>query len=406
MKETLEIWWRELRYMLTDEGMLLFLVLLPLAYPIAYSWIYNNEVVREVPVVVVDRSHSAASRLFASRFDASPNVRVAFRAADFDEAERIIAAGKAYGTLYFPADFGRRLARGEQATVGVYCDMQLMLAYKNIYQTATAVAQSPTAHPEGGVGLSPWAGSPRSGGGVAITSDDVPLFNTTMGYGNFIIPGVLVLILQQTMLLAMGLANGTRRESPHAPTSGAFRLVTGRAGAYVLLYCVLAAYMLLVVPHIFGFASLVRGADLALLALPYILACTFFAMTVMSMVRRREDVLLLVVFTSVPLLFLAGVSWPLSNIPKVWQWVAMLFPSTYGIRGFIAQSTMGASLTDTMPQVTALWIQAVVYFVTSNALYLIHNNAIRSDFNRHPRGDESPRESAPGDTAQHQESVS
>ena len=50
--------------MLMDEGMLLFVTLLPLVYPVIYSWIYNNEVVREVPVVVVDKCRTVSSRNF------------------------------------------------------------------------------------------------------------------------------------------------------------------------------------------------------------------------------------------------------------------------------------------------------------------------------------------------------
>ena len=51
----------ELKAIAKDEGVLLFFILLPIAYPLLYSWIYNNEVVREVPVAIVDDSHSALS---------------------------------------------------------------------------------------------------------------------------------------------------------------------------------------------------------------------------------------------------------------------------------------------------------------------------------------------------------
>jgi ABC-2 type transport system permease protein len=81
------------------------------------------------------------------------------------------------------------------------------------------------------------------------------------------------------------------------------------------------------------------------------------------LVRYRENVMLLVVFTSVPLLFLSGISWPQSAMPGAWQGVAMLFPSTFGVRGFVRMNTMGATLNDIQPEYIALWIQAFVYFV-------------------------------------------
>ena len=136
MRDILDIWLGEIRHILHDEGLMLFLIVLPLAYPIAYSWIYTNEVVREVPVVVVDRSKSHDSREFIRMYDASPNTHVAYHADNLDEARNIIGQQKAYGALYFPEDYSRRINRNEQATVGLYCDMSMMLVYKNVYQTA------------------------------------------------------------------------------------------------------------------------------------------------------------------------------------------------------------------------------------------------------------------------------
>ena len=44
------IWRDEMQQVFKDEGVLIFFFLVPLAYPLLYSWVYNNEVVREVPV--------------------------------------------------------------------------------------------------------------------------------------------------------------------------------------------------------------------------------------------------------------------------------------------------------------------------------------------------------------------
>ena len=89
------IWLEEMKTVVKDEGVLIFFILMPLGYPLLYSWIYNNEVVREVPVVVVDDSHSALSREFTRKYDASPDVSVAFRSKNMAEAQSIIGHGKA-----------------------------------------------------------------------------------------------------------------------------------------------------------------------------------------------------------------------------------------------------------------------------------------------------------------------
>ena len=337
---------------------MLFFLFLPIGYPLIYSWIYNNEVAREVPVVLIDNSHSAKSREFAKKYDASPDVCIAYRSGNMSEAKSLIGRGKAYGIVYIPHDFDKDLGRHTQAHISVYCDMSYMLAYKAIFQTATAVSSA-----MGSSDFSP------------LLFEEVPIFNVTGGYGNFIIPGVVILIIQQALLLGVGMIAGTRREKLHygrALLRDQEWKITGMLGhslAYLMLFSVMLAWITLIVPRIFGFVSLVHGPTLFHFFVPYLLACVFFAITVSSFVRYRESVMLIVVFTSLPMLFLCGLSWPLSNIPSFLQGVSYVFPSTFGVRGFIRMSSMGAEFADVQREYLGLWIQTVIYFLISCTIY-------------------------------------
>ena len=361
----------EARAIIRDEGVLLFVVALPLFYPILYSWIYNNEVTHEVPVAVVDASHSSTSREFVRRYDASPDVRVAYFCNSLDEARRLVASQEVNGIVYLPEDMDTRLNRMQPATVSIYCDMSLMLAYKAIYSTATSVAGIMNSRIQ--IRLSGNATDREDQISTQpLKYEEVPMFNPTGGYGNFILPGVLALILQQTLLLGIGMLYATRNErrQPFAPACGTavghafgwFRLMTGRTLCFLLLYSMLTAYVLLAIPKMFSFVQLLHPGDLVAFVLPYLLACMFMSMSLGAVLRQREDVMLVVVFTSVPLLFMSGVSWPQSNIPAFWLAAACLFPSTFGIQGFVKLNTMGAVITDIAPECKALWIQAGVYF--------------------------------------------
>lgn len=363
----------ELKAIAKDEGVLLFFIILPIAYPLIYSWIYNNEVVREVPVVLVDDSHSAQSREFARKLDASPDVSIALRTGTVNEARDLIGHGKAYGILYFPRDFATNIGRMEQSHVTIYCDMSYMLTYKAILQSTTAVAMEMGTE----VQKQLLGNHTKREDEIAtrpLDFDEVPIFNTTAGYGNFILPGVLVLIIQQAMLLGVGMIAGTRREERLAnpyPTSlhgwhswlTAIQTLAGQSTTYLLIFSVMLAWVSLAVPHIFGFVSMVHAWDLLLFFTPYLLACVFFAITFSALVRYRESVMLIVVFMSVPLLFMSGVSWPQSNIPGVWQGVSCLFPSTFCIRGFVCMSSMGALLGDVQSEYHSMWLQVAVYGV-------------------------------------------
>lgn len=365
-----------MRSVITDEGALIFFILVPLFYPLLYSWAYNNEVARDVPVAVVDFSNSHTSRQFIRQCDASPDVKVAYRCTSLDEARQLVGHQVVRGILYFPADFEENLGRMQQSKVSVYCDMSMMLAYKAIYATTMAVSQEMNA----GIQVS-LSGNYTDREDAILTRpldfEEVQMFNTTGGYGNFILPGVLVLILQQTLLLGIGLCAGTARENNRykdlVPVSrhynGIFRIVFGKSLCYLMIYSVMAAYITLLVPRFFGFISIPQASDLFALMLPYLLSCIFFGMFISCVVRYRENVILLVVFTSLPFLFLAGLSWPESSIPAAWRGIAHLLPSTFGIRGFVRISSMGATLDDVSYEYMWLWIQVVVYFFAACAVY-------------------------------------
>ncbi len=376
LDDTAYIWRQEVKQVVRDEGVLIFFILVPLVYPLLYSWVYNNEVVREVPVAVVDMSHSQLSREFIRQCDAAPDVRVAFYANDLDDAQSLVSRQLVKGVYLIPSDFATNLSRLKQGVVSVYCDMSLMLTYKAIYQTAMAVSQK--MGNEIKIKLSGNYTSREDAITVQpLAYDDVTMFNPGGGYGSAILPAVLMLILQQTLVLGIGLAAGTARERNrygdlipiHPSYSGIYRIVGGKTLCYLMIYAVMGAYLSMVVPRLFSFPCLAHWQDLLLLMLPYILACIFFGMTVSCLVRYRENVMLLMVFISVPLLFLTGVSWPQSNIPGAWQGVSWLFPSTFGARAYIRVNSMGASLNDVLPELRYLWIQVAAYFGVACLVY-------------------------------------
>ena len=370
------VWRFEMKQVIRDEGVLMFCLVVPLAYPLIYSWIYNNETVREVPVVVVDLSHSQESRKFIRMCDASPDVHVTSYAVDLDDARSLVSRQEVKGIYLIPADFGTNLNRMQQGTVSVYCDMALMLTYKAIYQTAMAVASEMGAEIQ-----TKLAGNYTNREDLITTSPlevkDVPMFNPQGGYGTSVLPAVLMLIIQQTLALGIGLAAGTARERNrysdlvpiHKCYGGVGRIISGKALCYLMVYAVMSTYLTMVVPRWFHFLQLAAWQDLLALLVPYLLACVFFGMTVSCLVHYRENVILLMVFVSVPLLFMSGVSWPQSAIPGYWQGVSWLFPSTFGIRAYVRMNSMGATLGDVMFEIRCLWLQAAFYFGTACLVY-------------------------------------
>ena len=370
------VWRFELRQVLRDEGVLLFCIVVPLIYPLLYSWVYNNENIREVPVVVVDQSHSALSRQFIRMCDASSEVHVVSYAVDLDDAQSRVSRQIVKGIYLIPEDFATRVNRMQQATVSVYCDMALMLTYKAIYQTAMAVSQQMGAEIQ-----TKLSGNYTAREDLITTSpldvEEVAMFNPQAGYGTAVLPAVLMLIIQQTLALGIGLAAGTARERNrygdlvpiHPSYGGIGRIISGKTLCYLMVYAIMTVYLTIAVPKMFHFIHIATWQDLSLLLIPYLLACVFFGMTVSCLVRFRENVILLVVFVSLPLLFLTGVSWPQTSIPGYLQGVSWLFPSTFGVRAYLRLNSMGASVADVSSELRCLWIQVAAYLGTTCLVY-------------------------------------
>lgn len=377
LQDACYIWRKEMMQVVKDEGVLIFFIFVPLVYPLLYSWIYNNEVVREVPVCVVDQSHSHLSREFIRMCDASPDVHVKYYAQDLDEAKSLVSRQLVKGIYLIPSSFAEDVYGLKRGVVSVYCDMSLMLTYKAIFQTAQMVTM------EMGNELKTMLGGHYTAREEAIATrpldyEDVPIFSPSGGYGSSILPAVLMLILQQTLVLGIGLSAGTARdENPYRsliPVGDSryehtFPIVLGKSMCYLMVFMVMGAWLSIAVPRLFHFPQLATAGSLLCLMVPYILACTFFGMMVSCTVKYRENVMLIVVFVSVPLLFLTGVSWPQSSIPSYWQGVSWLFPSTFGARAYIRLNSMGADISDVMPELRILWIQAVCYFVLTLCVY-------------------------------------
>ena len=377
IQTTCYIWFKELRQVVKDEGVFMFFIVVPILYPLLYSWIYNNEAIHEVPVCVVDDSHSGLSRELIRKCDASPDVHIAFYAQDLDEAKSLVSRQLVEGIYFIPSDFETRLLRMEQATVSVYCDMSLMLAYKAVFQTLQAVTQEMGSKLKARLASSITVRDEEISA-LPLDYGDVALFNPQGGYGSSVLPAVLMLILQQTLVLGIGLSAGTAREAnPHRNLipvadmrySHPLPIVLGKFMCYLMIYAVMGTWLCAAIPRMFHFPQLATWTSLLTLMTPFVSACIFFGMVMSCMVKYRENVMLLVVFISVPLLFMSGVSWPQSNIPGMWQGVSWLFPSTFGARAFVRLNTMGATVADVATELRILWMQAGAYFILAICLY-------------------------------------
>lgn len=358
----LKVWTREFVLVFSDIGVLLFFILLPTIYPLIYTLIYNPEVVHDIPVAVVDNCRSTNSRQFVRMADATEAIHIVGYAASISEAREWKNEKACYGVLLIPHDFDRNLNTHQQATIEFYCDMSLLIRYRAFVSSLTSLSLAYGAqvrHQQYSL--------PSS---TPVNSHAVFTGNPTEGFASFLIPGILILIIQQSLILGISMLGGGRAERRKingnsdpltiiAPSSAS---ILGKALCYTVIYIPLVLYMLLFIPAIFNLPRSANIIDIILMSLPLLLSSSFMGLSVQKLSSERESSMLVIVFTSVIFIFLSGLTWPRYAMSPIWYGISSLIPATWGIEAFVNINSMGANLNLTATPYLMLWGLTLAYY--------------------------------------------
>lgn len=375
MKDIWDVFAAEVRRVFSDKTTVVIFFLATAVYPPLYYYIYHLEMLTEMPVAVVDLSQGTASKRFAHKLDATPEVEVAYRCASLADAEELLRRHEVKSIFLMPKDYDYRVAHKETAKVTVVTDISSFIYYKNALMGGSNVLidemQTTQLEHQAAEGVT---GEQAKTTVQPVGYDDVKLYNPGGGYASYFIPALLMLVVHQTLFFGICVLCGDANENrkalrlipPHLRGRSVYRVTAGRALCFMLIYFPITLFDLWLIPHWFGMPQLGRPSDVMMLVLPYVIAITCFAMTMGNLfARERLSMLLCCLFFSVILFFLSGVVWPQSNMPRFWLVFSYLFPSTPGIQGFVRISSMGATLAQVRGEYLALWVQAGVYFVTA-----------------------------------------
>ena len=368
----MKVWRREYYLVFHDAGVMLFFFFLTVAYPLVYTFIYNPEIVENIPIAVVDNSRSEESRKLTRMIDATQGIEVWDYATNMEEAHRMENNHEVYGILEIPSDYARRIGRQEQGVVTFYCEMSLLLRYRTCLTALTDVQLAAGADIRqltlDMIGL-----PAQEMGGMPIESEALMLGDPTQGFASFIMPGVLVLILQQSMLLgitmlAAGIKERRRRNGgidPESIPAGPLTTIWGKTLCYITLYLPICVYVLDLVPIMFNLPHIGDFREMYLFIFPMLLATAFLGQTISVFVTERESSMLVIVFTSVVFLFISGLTWPRYAMNSLWTWVGDAIPATWGIEGFIRMNSNGSPLWEQSHPYMMLWLLCAIYMVTA-----------------------------------------
>jgi ABC-2 type transport system permease protein len=351
----------EWRRVLADRPVFSLMVIAPLIYGVFYPQPYLGQLVRKIPIAVVDDDRTSLSRQFIQTLAADEAVSVALVAPTMNAAQQALYDRKVFGIIEIPPDTERDVLKGEAARVPAYVDSAYFLVFN---RTLTGILESAAdtnlTHVAPGSGaLTRLALAVKSPIELVLE----PLYNPTGGYASYVVPGAFMLIIQQTLLMGAATLAGFAFQRRERSASPALVLVTlvGRALAHVTIYIPALLLYLVILPRLYGFSTLGRPLDLALFAVPFVLAVSLMGQAAGCFFRHRETAVLAFVATTLPQFFLVGVSWPREMVPPALDTLRRIFPSVSGIDGLVRINQMGATLAETRTDWLYLWLLAAIY---------------------------------------------
>jgi ABC-2 type transport system permease protein len=350
-------WW----HVLANRGAFILLVLGPLVYGFYYPQPYLNQILRKIPIAVVDNDLSELSRNIVQTLDASGAVKVAVRAETLAEARAALDRGEAFAVVGIPSGTERDVLKGSIVHLPIYADATYLFIFRTLGSGISVAINSLSSELA--------AGGARTDGSLvkatlaSASPADIlqqPIFNPVGGYASYIVPAAFVLILQQMLLIGASMLTVVALAQS---VSGAFASVLGRGIAHLTIFLPSLALYFIVLPRFYGFSSLGHPLQLFALASLFVLATSFMGQAVGAWFTHPETPTLIFLGTSLPQLFLTGFSWPREAIPKPVLTAGYIFPSDLAIDGIVRIDQLGASLWEVVHDWWGLWFLAVAYFL-------------------------------------------
>jgi ABC-2 type transporter. len=328
-----------------------------IGYGFLYNIMYKPNIVEKVPITVVDLSQSETSRKYINYLNATQSVEVKAITSNFAEAELMMKNHESRGIIYLPYNFIDKLALSEESTFLMYETTTSFLYYLAIQTGAVGALTNLNNELRNDViSELPLNAKYSLLQTPKINISGIPLYNHNGGYGSFLIPIVLIVILFQTMIMAIGIYMGENKQIN-------IKIVL----LFALAYFLLSIFVTGVLPNIFNLPQLGNPITIFSFVLLFIVATAAVGLAFAPLFKSDESIMLAIPFFSVGLIFLSGLSFPVEQMPKFWYYFSYIFPTTPATRGYVKINSLGGDIDSIKADIIALIIQIICY----SLLYLI-----------------------------------
>jgi ABC-2 type transport system permease protein len=353
----------ELKAVFSNSAILLTIFGGVIFYSFLYPLPYLQQTPQEQEITVVNLDNSQLSRQLERMVDATPEVKIADRANSIMEAKDQFMQGRARGILVIPEHFYPDLLLGKSPTLSYSGDASYFLVYGTIANSLATVGGTLAAQAKVTQLLAegiPLESAKEQYAQVKLNMK--PTFNPEIGYIDYVIPAVFILILQQTLIMGVGLVGGSEKiQDGYWHRQPAINVLAIRTLIFVVIYYLLALYYFGFSFNYYGISQLASPLLILALLAPLLLTSCFIGICLGALLPRRELITVVVLMSSLPLVFSAGFVWPLQSVPQPLIWLSNLFPCIPAIQSFSAINQMGADFSQIRAQWSTLWIQVIIW---------------------------------------------
>jgi len=351
MKEWFSIVKNELSLIIEDKSILLTCLVAPILYAFFIGSIYIEKNVAEIPVAVVDMDHSNLSRKVSQLINTSEKVQIEGHYSTIEDAMIHFNNLEVQGIVILPKGFQKKTMNLDGSHIELILNNTKFLTSNEINKSVQQVVLT-------------------IGGGVRMQyfiSNKIPIeiakqqaqpilpviksiYNATNNYGDYLLPILLILILQQTLIISFGqsfvhdLKHGILQDLNSFSFFGFMKVISAKSFYYLILY---AAYFFVFYKLIFPHFSLTFNGSIFLhlfLSLLFISAVLIYTMLVASFFKTSIGWTEVIAFSTYPLFLVSGYSWPVEAMPKALQYFANSLPSTPYFSVFNSLATEGAKV--------------------------------------------------------------
>lgn len=357
---------REFRALFKDGGFLLLAIGAPLFYSVFYPFPYTKDIAREIPVGVVDQDNSYYSRQLGQMLRASEEVNP-FNFATIDEAKQALEKSEIFAVLVLQKDFSKNILKNLPQTVRIYTDG----VYPIYYKQTTAALQRAIKTMSAGIEIKKLQSLGAGTSAMALRSPISfilkNLYSPVGAYRNYLVPAVFVALVHQIMIIIIGLRCGTlyERKKRYPPHFKPYQIWLGNMCVYLTFALGYFIYLFLLIYNLYGFSGGTQILQWFLFYLIFSVATIGLGLTLGNFFMERETSVMFVAVSSIPLLFMSGIIWPVWKMPVFIQIFRLCVPLTYGIKGMTQIFIMGASLKDVLPYLYGCGALAIIFGLTS-----------------------------------------